>query len=407
MFDKIIFHIDVNNAFLSWEAVKRLKKNPQGQDLRKIPSAVGGDVEKRKGVILAKSIPAKSFNVVTGEALTNALNKCPQLVVVKPDFKVYHTASDAFIRILKEYSPVVEKYSIDEAFMDMTTVQNLFGDPMNIAKKIKERIEKELGFTVNIGISTNKLLAKMASDFKKPNLIHTLYPEEIRTKMWPLPVRELLFVGNATEKYLYMLGIKTIGELANFDRGLLKNHLGKQGELIWDFANGIDIAIVEEARPVNKGYGNSTTLPFDVTDALTAKMILLSLAETVAMRLRKDQVKVETISVGIKYCDFKKSSHQKKLIVPTNNTNKIYEGVSNLFDEMWVGNPIRLLGIQTSHIIQEGAPQQLSLFEDTKNERLEKVDQAVDKIRARYGNQSIMRASFLEDSSTSFIKKDL
>lgn len=395
MFEKLIFHIDVNNAFLSWEAVKRIRENPKSQDLRKVPSAVGGDMAKRKGVILAKSIPAKSYKITTGEPLTDALKKCPSLLIVSPDFRVYEKASEDFISILKEYSPDVEKYSIDEAFIDMTTVQKLFGNYLDVADEIKDRIERELGFTVNIGISSNKLLAKMASDFKKPNLIHTLFPEEIKEKMWPLPVRELLFVGKATEERLYTLGIKTIGQLAGFNVEILKVHLKKQGEIIWKFANGIDVSVVEEARPANKGYGNSTTISFDVTDKDTARMILLGLAETVALRLRKEQVKIQTISVGIKYFDFNKVSHQKMLEFPTNITNEIYKTAVKLFDEIWDGTPIRLLGIQTSRIIEENAPVQLSLFDEKENKKYEKVDKAVDEIRTRFGSDSIMRASFL------------
>lgn len=396
MFDKIIFHIDVNSAFLSWEAVHRLKKDPLSQDLRTIPSAVGGDMTKRKGVILAKSTPAKKYQVKTGEPLTDALKKCPELVVVPPNFKIYREASQQFISILETYSPVVEQYSIDEAFVDMSGMEALFGTPIEAAYKMKYQIEKELGFTVNIGISTNKLLAKMASDFEKPNQVHTLFPHEIKEKMWHLPVRRLFSVGKATEKKLYMLGIHTIGQLACFDVGILKSYLKKQGEIIWNFANGIDVSMVEEMKPANKGYGNSTTISFDVTDADTAKMILLGLAETVAARLRKEQVKIQVVSVGIKYSDFQSTSHQRVLKQPTNTTNELYLAAGELFDEVWNGEAIRLLGIQTSRVFQEEEPRQLTLFDENKNEKYEKVDRAIDSIRERFGSDAIMRASFLE-----------
>ena len=199
--DSIVFHIDVNSAFLSWEAVNRAKKGME-PDLRTIPSAIGGDMAKRHGVILAKSIPAKQYNVRTGESIMEARKKCPNLLIISPNHKLYKKYSNAFMDILREYTPDVEQFSIDEAFMDMTGTQLLFGEPIAAANQIKDRIKKELGFTVNVGISSNKLLAKMASDFQKPDLVHTLFPDEIRTKMWGLPVSDLFFVGRVTTKKL-------------------------------------------------------------------------------------------------------------------------------------------------------------------------------------------------------------
>ena len=255
MFDKIIFHVDVNSAFLSWEAVYRSKILSETLDLREIPSAVGGDVEKRHGIILAKSQPAKKYNIQTGESIREALNKCPDLTLVPPHYDLYEKSSKAFIEILREYSSCVEQYSIDEAYCDMTGTEYLFGTPVVAATMIKDRIHRELGFTVNIGISNNKLLAKMAGDFKKPNLVHTLFPEEIE-KMWRLPVSDLFYVGRATTKALLKLGIQTIGDLAKADVNLLRSHLKSHGEVIWCFANGIDVSTVEPQPIANKGYGN-------------------------------------------------------------------------------------------------------------------------------------------------------
>ncbi|WP_395546673.1 MULTISPECIES: DNA polymerase thumb domain-containing protein [unclassified Lacrimispora] len=391
----VIFHIDVNSAFLSWEAVYRIHHLGGNLDLRDIPSAVGGDVTKRHGIILAKSIPAKKYNIKTGESVPEALRKCPDLVLVPPNYNLYQKSSKAFMNILKEYGPIVEQYSIDEAYIDMTGTESLFGKPEDIANEIRERIYRELGFSVNIGISNNKVLAKMASDFKKPNLVHTLWQREIKEKMWTLPASDLFFVGRATARKLNGLGIKTIGELAQTDLSIIKSHLGKHGEVIWSFANGIDFSAVEPVPPPNKGYGNSTTISFDVTDADTAKLVLLSLAETVSARLRDDNVKIKVISVGIRDYNLGYYSHQKKLKTATNITREIYESACQVFDEMWDKVPIRHLGIHTSQVVTEET-RQLNLFDDLDYEKLERLDRAVDDIRKRFGADSIVRASFIK-----------
>ncbi len=395
--NSVIFHIDVNSAFLSWEAVYRIYHLGGNLDLRDIPSAVGGDVTKRHGIILAKSIPAKKYNIKTGESVPEALRKCPDLVLVPPNYNLYQKSSKAFMNILKEYGPTVEQYSIDEAFVDMTGTESLFGKPEIVANEIRERIYRELGFSVNIGISNNKVLAKMASDFKKPNLVHTLWQHEIKEKMWTLPASDLFFVGRATARKLNNLGIKTIGELAQTDLSIIKSHLGKHGEVIWSFANGIDFSAVEPVPPPNKGYGNSTTISFDVTDASTAKLVLLSLAETVSARLRDDNVKIKVISVGIRDYNLGYYSHQKKLKTATNITREIFESACQVFDEMWDKVPIRHLGIHTSQVVTEET-RQLNLFDDLDYEKLERLDKAVDDIRKRFGADSIVRASFIESN---------
>lgn len=393
---KVIFHIDVNSAFLSWEATYRQRQGIEGEDLRDIPSAVGGDMSKRHGVILAKSTPAKKYNIRTGEPITDALKKCPELVIVKPNFEVYKEYSNAFISILKDYTPDIEQYSIDEAFMDMTGTERLFGEPLVVADTIRNRIKNELGFTVNIGISDNKMLAKMASDFKKPDRIHTLFFDEIKEKMWPLPVTDLFFVGRSTSCVLEKLGIHTIGELAGTDVKILTANLKKHGEVIWRLANGIDSSIVETDVEANKGYGNSTTISFDVTDSGTAKMVLLGLTEKVASRMRDDGVCAETISVSIKDFNLQKSSHQKVLDAPTNITDEMHGEVCRLFDELWDGTPIRLLGVSAGKLSKGAVSRQINLFDDTDYEKLEAVDKAVDSIRNKYGAGAIKRAVFLE-----------
>lgn len=392
---RIIFHVDVNSAFLSWEAVYRLYHLGGKVDLRETVSAVGGDVALRHGIILAKSIPAKKYNIKTGESILEARQKCPKLHLVPPNYDLYERCSSSFMEILKEYTPEVEPYSIDEAFMDMTGTEGLWGSPETAAHTIRERIDQELGFTVNIGISSNKLLAKMASDFQKPNRVHTLFPEEIPRKMWPLPVSDLFFVGRATTKKLMTLGIRTIGELAAADPGVLRSHLKKQGEIVWAFANGMDVSVVQSAPPVNKGYGNSTTMASDVTDAHTAKMVLLALAETVGARLREAGVRAEVIAVGIKDHHLQYAGHQMTLRYATNVTNEIYKCACRLFDQLWDGTPIRHLGIHTRRIRDGLVLRQMDLFDEENYDALHNLDAAVDKIRRRYGMDAVKRAVFI------------
>lgn len=402
--EKLIFHIDVNSAFLSWEAVERLKHPEEFPeikvDLRTIPSAVGGDRSKRHGIILAKSIPAKKYKVQTGEPITDALKKCPNLVLVAARHEVYRRYSKAFIERLERYSDNIEQCSIDECFIDMTGTEKLFGPPVEAAARIKDEIYRELGFTVNVGISTNKLLAKMASDFKKPNLVHTLFPSEIQEKMWKLPVGDLYLVGKSSQKTLHTLGIHTIGELARSDPQMLRASMKKQGEVIWKFANGEDVSVIESEPSESKSYGNATTIAFDVTDDATAKMVLMSLAETVGQRLRRDNARIEVVTVNIRYNDLSRVSHQCELPHATNITNEIHEVAGRLFDELWDGRPIRLLGVSTSHVKRAADGRQMSLLDNEDYEKLEKLDKAMDSIRERFGTDAVKRASFLKQDKT-------
>lgn len=393
--ENIIFHIDVNSAFLSWEAVYRLAHRGGTLDLRDVPSAVGGDITLRHGIILAKSIPAKDCGVKTGQTIAEAKKQCPNLMLVPPNYGLYEECSAAFMDILREYSDIVEQFSIDEAFVDMSASCHLFGTPEDTAREIKDRIRDELGFTVNIGVSDIKMLAKMASDFRKPDLVHTLYLREIRQKMWPLPVSEMFFVGRATAKKLFSMGIKTIGELAQADPAWLKAVLQKQGEVIWGFANGVDLSPVLAQPAPNKGYGNSTTAPFDVTDTETANRILLALSETVGNRLRSDGVKIQVVSVGIRYYDLSYFSHQRVLDTPTDLTLEIYSAARGLFLELWDGRRIRHLGVHTSRAKKDDPGRQMSLFDEIDYEKLAVMDRTVDAIRDRFGIDSVKRAVFL------------
>ena len=394
--NRVIFHVDVNAAYLSWEAVYRLRHLGVKEDLRKQAAGVGGDTALRHGIILAKSVPAKRYGIRTGESILEAKRKCPSLILVPPHYQLYEKASKAFIEILKEFSPAVEQYSIDEAFIDMTGTRALWYSPEAAAEAIRKRVRDELGFTVNIGISSNKVLAKMASDFEKPDKIHTLFLEEIETKLWPLSVSELFFVGSRTKRKLDSLGIYTIGELARTDPEILKSHLKKQGEILWAFANGIDTSPVEPEPAGNKGYGNSLTLPFDVTDILHARLALLGLSETLGARMRKNQVRAQVFTLSVKTWDFRCYSHQKKFSDPTDLTEEIYKRAVLLLGQVWKGEPIRHLGIQGSGLAGKDMPVQGSLFQGEAYEKRRRAEMTVDRIRQRYGADAVKRAAFLD-----------
>lgn len=392
----IIFHIDVNSAYLSWTAVKLLKEG-YPTDIRKTLSAIGGDKATRHGIILAKSVPAKAYRVTTGEPVVSALKKCPELTLYPPDHAYYAECSRKLMEHLSSYTPELEKLSIDECFLNFTSIQKQYASPLEAAHIIKDSIRDTFGFTVNIGISTNKVLAKMASDFQKPDLVHTLYPEEIQTKMWPLPVSQLYMAGKSSVRTLYNLGITTIGELAQAPVDLICLHLKSHGRLLWEYANGIDDSPFISEPVKEKGIGNSTTLSTDAANREAAAHILLTLAESVAKRLRLAASQASLISVELKYNDFTRVSHQTQLTAPTDNSTVIYQTALTLFDNLWNGTPIRLLGIRTSKLSANDEPVQLSLFEqmNEKNQKLKKVDEAMDAIRQKYGKDAITRASFL------------
>lgn len=391
---RIIFHVDVNSAYLSWEAVYRLQHG-EDVDLRQIPAVVGGDVESRHGIILAKSLPAKKYGIKTGETLYEARRKCPELVVVPPHYGLYIMCSNAMVEILKEYTPVIQRFSVDECFLDFTGMESFYKDPVVLAYDIKERIKNQLGFTVNIGVSCNKLLAKVASDLKKPDMVHTLFPGEIEEKMWPLPVEDLFMVGRATAPKLHKLNINTIGDLAHYDVEILKNKLKSFGLIIWSFANGIEDSKVRASNYIDmKGMGNSTTISFDVTDRRTAKLILLSLCEMVGMRLRDAQNCCGLVAVSIRTNEFRNYSHQKKLCYYTDSTMKIWEESCELFDDVWKGEPIRHIGVRVSELCCNDFFQ-VSLFEEKDADRHRDLDKAIDGIRMKYGSTSVVRSVFL------------
>lgn len=401
MTERVIFHVDVNSAFLSWSAAYRINVLGESTDLRDIPSVVAGSKESRHSIILAKSTPAKKYGIQTGEPLFQALEKCPHLVVVPPDYPLYVEASRHFVAILRQFSPKVEQYSIDEAWVDMSGTRRLFGDPRLAAEQMRTRILEELGFTVNIGISSNKLLAKMAGDFEKPNKVHTLFPEEMESKFWPLPVRDLFLVGASTERKLKFMGIYTIGQLANADPALLKKRLGKHGLTIWHFANGRNADAVTPEPAENKGYGNSVTTAQDVTTKDAGYQVLLSLCETVGMRMRRDNKCGSCICIHLRTYEFVHYSHQKTIPGSTNMTEELFRTACQVFDEAWDGTiPLRQIGVQVTRLSTEPY-QQYDLFSDVsavQYERKLRLDEAVDALRDKYGEDIIRRAKFTRDT---------
>lgn len=398
--ERYVFHIDANSAFLSWSASYRTNILGELPDLRTVPSIVGGDQEKRHGIVLAKSVPAKNYNIQTGEAIVTARQKCPSLIVIPPDYGLYVKSSRALIAKLKQYSDRVIQYSIDEAWVIFDGFETLYGrgQMSNFAYDLKEEIKSDLGFTVNIGISNNFLLSKMAGDFSKPDKVHTLFPDEIEKKMWPLPVSELFFVGRATTKKLFSLGIRTIGELACADEKMIKAHLHLPGEILQGYARGCDLQPYVFTHESNKGYGNSLTAPQDITTMPYANHLLLSLCETVGARLRTDQVKASVLTVHYTTFEFAYFTKQMQLPTATDVTEELYFYACLVFEKLWDRKtPIRQIGVHTGKI-QSDAGRQYHLFDTQNYEQLSILNQTVDNIRNRFGEDSIMRASFLNSN---------
>ena len=395
---RLIFHIDVNSAFLSWESARRVKQGLS--DLRDIPACIGGDPKKRTGIVVAKSIPAKKYGITTGEPVAMALRKCPELVIVKSDFELYIKCSRAFKEICASYAPVMESFSIDEVFLDMTGTSLIYPDPIKTAHEIKDKIRDELGFTVNVGISTNKLLAKMASDFKKPDKVHTLFPEEIPTKMWPLSVRDLLFLGKASEKKLTEAGIRTIGDMAHVSESEIQALLGnKAGHQLHQYALGIDESPVKAKPEEAKGFSVETTFNDDIVSVEQVLPILLEQCDVVTTRMRRKGKKCTSVSVTFRTLDFKNKSHQITLSNATDMTDEIFRNAKKLFTESWKGEPLRLIGVALTNLTDESF-EQLSLFEDNeKKERHRKLDATMDEIRQKFGNDKITRASIMNSNS--------
>lgn len=406
----IIFHIDVNSAYLSWSALRELQ-NGSTQDLRTIPSIVGGDQETRHGIVVAKSIPAKVFGIQTAETVASAFQKCPTLVMVPPDHAYYRDMSQKLMRHLRSICDEIEQVSIDECYMSFEPIRGRFPSPEAAATYIKDSVYDTFGFTVNVGISDRKVLAKMASDFKKPNLVHTLYVSEIQKKLWPLPIASLHMCGKSSAKLLQKMGIRKIGDLARTDKAVVESWLKSHGGMLWNYANGIDDGQVVKEKPKAKGVGNSTTLANNAETEEEAYTVLKELAVSVSQRLKKHHFLAAQISTEIKYASFRSVSHQTTILTPTAEETEIYQCACQLFNELWYGEPIRLLGIRTTKLQDEEEPTQISLFdlgkyqeqekqeelrrekEEQKQKKLASLDDAIAKIKKRYGDNAIHKGA--------------
>ena len=391
MKERIIFHIDVNNAFLSWTAVDLLKKGYE-IDIRTIPSVIGGDEEARKGIVTAKSPVAKKMGVVTAEPLFMARRKCPNLKVFKGDYELYHRESNKLYKYFCLFTDKIERYSVDECFLDMTGTELLYPDPIKLAHDMKNEIYEKFGYTVNIGIGNNKLCAKMASDFEKPNKVHTLFQYEIETKMWPLSVSELFMVGKSSSKQLIELGIKTIGDLAKADLNFLKRKFKSQGDMMHEYANGIDLSPVEARSSKSKSISVSETLPKDIESVSEFKKILMRQADKVGRQARYEKIYAKTVALIFKTNTFVSYSHQMKLVNPTNVTSEIYQYALEILNKGWRGEPLRLIGIRLSDFTHDNN-KQLSLLDTDKDLNNDKIQKVMDNISEKYGDGIIIPAS--------------
>ena len=396
---RIILHVDVNNAFLSWTAVNMLHKGSK-IDIRNRYAVIGGDEATRHGIVLAKSMPAKQKGVVTAETIYSARKKCPYLEVYPPEFKIYKKYSDRMYTYLCNYSKKIERYSIDECFIDYTDSYQKYGDPVKLAYKIKNDIRDNFGFTVNVGVGDNKLLAKMASDFSKPDKVHTLFMNEIRDKMWPLDVNELFMIGKASSKKLHELNINTIGELANTETEFLIRHFKSMGKMMWEYANGIDNSEVESERGNPKSISTSVVLPYDYTNVDEIKKILKDLSMDTGRRLRYKKMYAPNVSIWIKYHDFTKVSKQITLDKLINSDNDIYDNACRLFDKIY--NPdgdkkVRSLCVGVSNLT-DTYKVQLSLLENNlKEENINsELKKTLEDIKRKYGDKSITYADRLQ-----------
>ena len=391
MRERLIFHIDVNNAFLSWTAVDLLKKG-YPIDIRTIPSVIGGDEEARKGIVTAKSPVAKKMGVVTAEPLYMARRKCPGLKIFPGDYDLYHKESNKLYNYFCTFTDKIERFSVDECFLDMTGTELLYPNPIELAYKIKNEIYEKFGYTVNIGIANNKLCAKMASDFEKPNKVHTLFNYEIEKKMWPLPVSELFMVGKSSSKILMEMGIKTIGELAKVDLNFLKRRFKSQGEMMHNYANGIDFSEVMPRNSKSKSISVTETFPNDIDSISELKKVLLPQADRVGRQARREKLYAKTVAIIFKTNDFVSYSHQMKLMNPTNVTSEIYNYALEILVKGWRGEPLRLIGIRLSDFTNDNS-KQISIFDEDKDINNSKIQEVMDNISDKYGAGVIIPAS--------------
>jgi len=392
MKEKIIFHIDVNNAFLSWTAVYLLN-NGYDKDIRKIPSIIGGDEKTRRGIVLAKSPVAKKYGIVTAETTYSAKKKCPNLEIYPPNYKWYYEKSRELMEYLSQYSPLLEQYSIDECFLDMSGMSYIYKDLEKLAYKIKDEIKEKFGYTVNIGIGNNKLCAKMASDFEKPNKVHTLFKDEIVSKLWPLDVGDLFMCGKSTKNELNKLNIYTIGDLAKKDKKYLERKFKAQGEYLYNASRGIDTSNVEIRTAKNQSISITETLPYNYMDRDKLKEIIFRQVEEVTRELRRKKLFTKTVGVIFKNSNFVSYSAQATLDKATDNTKKILKSIYEVFDNNYKDDEIRLIGVRLANLTGT-IDDQISLFdsieEDIKDNTIQKT---IDDINNKFGKSLIKPAS--------------
>ena len=392
--DRIIFHIDVNSAYLSWSAIDLLQANPDSVDIRTIPAIIGGNRKTRHGIVLAKSLSAKNiYHIHTAEPVANALKKCPTLTIIPPDHDSYSRHSKQFVGFLRSLTSEIEQVSVDECYLDYTTIASRFSSPEEGAAYIRNYIYSHFGFTVNVGISSNKVLAKMASDFEKPNKTHTLFPDEIQKKMWPLPISSLFMAGHASVAVLQKLDIHTIGDLARMDPAILSLHLKSHGKMLWEYANGIDKSEVNYLPEKPKSIGNTVTLPMDISNIEQLEEVIVAITEQVTYRLRKENLLATVVNVQLRTKNFVDFSHQSKLDSATSSTKEILKNAKDLLKEMYKdGMFIRLVGVRVDGLVEK-EELQLSLFGNTEeNKKQQKLDSVLDGLNEKYGYNFVKRA---------------
>lgn len=397
MMDRVFFHIDVNSAFLSWDAIERLKAGEE-LDIRTIPAIVGGDPTTRRGIVLSKSHPCKPYKILTGESLGSALKKCPFLTIIPGRFDLYQKHSNDLITFLGNFSDRIQQYSIDEAFIDYTHMEEHYGPPLVAADMIRNEIRQRFGFTVSIGVGPNKLLAKMATKLRKPDFTNSLFLHELE-KMWVLPIEELFMAGRATAPKLRNIGIDTIGDLAKYDLKHLSPQIKSSvnAYMLWQYANGIDDSEISKNQSAAKSIGNSTTISYDVTSIEAASKELLLLCESVGKNLRENNYQTSVISIGVRNSSFDYYSCQEKFSIPTDSTQELHKHVMRIFKKGWRRDPIRQLGVRAEKLTDSRFTQ-ISLLDNGETDRVKRLDSAIDDIRRRFGNESVMRACFLSEN---------
>ena len=382
-------HIDVNNAYLSWTAIDLLNKGSK-YDIRNSYAVIGGDEKARRGIVLAKSMPAKKMGVVTAETLYSAKKKCPALRIYPPNFEFYHIMSNKMFEILYSYTPDIEIASIDECYLDYGKIKKINGNEVEFAYKIQKEIYEKLGFTVNVGIANNKLCAKMASDFSKPFKVHTLYEYEVKEKMYPLPIGDLFGVGKKTAIALKEMGIFKIGDLANANYDDLKTTFKNQTQNLIDAAKGIDNSEVISYKVDPKCISTSETLPIDALNLLEVKDLLKEQAEKIGLELRKEKKYAYVITAFLKNKDFQSVSKQIKILNPTNISKEIYNIALKLMEQIWDKNGVRLIGIRISNLVSNYY-YQASMFDNNieYEESKEKLEETIDYLKEKYGTNKI------------------